>query len=183
MIDKITPSNKLYTKFIVQYTIVILSISITSAIISELAINKAAWVLYFIFPYLIGIWLIRLYTDSISYNITSTEIIVRKGVITKTKKIVMYRTVTNMELKAGILDKFFNIATVEIHTAGNTTGGAEEKLIGMLEVEEIKETILERIRLLNPPDFLVGSRVINEISVNAIPILKELQSLNEELRD
>ncbi|MCE7737334.1 MAG: hypothetical protein GPJ54_20765, partial [Candidatus Heimdallarchaeota archaeon] len=49
--------------------------------------------------------------------------------------------------------------------------------------EEIKETILERIRLLNPPDFLVGTGKTNAESVNALPILRELQSLNDELKD
>lgn len=183
MIDNITPSKKLFTKFIVQYTIVILSILIISAIISEIRIGKSAWILYFIFPYFLGIWFLRTYVNSITYHITNTEILVNKGVITRTSKIVLYRTVTNMELKVGFFDKFFDMATVEIHTAGNKTGGAEENLIGLLEGEEIKDTILERIRLLNPPNFVVGTGKINIGSLNAIPILKELQSLNEELRD
>lgn len=130
----------------------------------------------------IAIWVIWIYCNSIWYQITDTEIIVHKGVITKTEKIVPYRTVTNIEVKQGIFDRIFNISTVDVHTAGSSKMGPEEGLIGLINGNEIKETILERIRLLNPPNFVQsGSQIATEFHIN--PILEEFRDLNRELKE
>jgi uncharacterized membrane protein YdbT with pleckstrin-like domain len=126
------------------------------------------------------------YYHSIWYQITDTEIIVHKGIITKTEKIVPFRTVTNIETKRGIFDRIFGIGSVKVHTAGssNTNTGAEEDLMGLISPDEIKETILERMRLLNPPDFtsMVASMIASQPDPDRLkPILNELRDLNEKI--
>ncbi|MHA2028993.1 MAG: PH domain-containing protein [Candidatus Hodarchaeales archaeon] len=129
-----------------------------------------------------AIWLISMYCNSIWYQITDTEIIVHKGIITKTEKIVPYRTVTNIEVKRGIFDRLFDISSIEIHTAGSSKIGPEEGLVGLINGVEIKDTILERIRLLNPPNFAQSTG--QPIStVNLKPIVDEIKDLNAKMRE
>lgn len=128
------------------------------------------------------------YYDSIWYRITETEIEVFKGIITYTHKIVPFRTITNVDQKQGPFDRIFGISSVNIHTAGNSgqTIGPEEQIVGMIEGEEIKDTILERIRLLNPIDFSqqpqsAGRNNVPKIQQGLQLLRDELKSLNQEL--
>ena len=71
---------------------------------------------------LIGILIIVLisgpYYRSLKYEIMDEEVIVRAGIITKSVKHVPYRTVTNLVVKRGILDRLFGLGTLNIQTAG-----------------------------------------------------------------
>ncbi|HSG28204.1 MAG TPA: PH domain-containing protein, partial [Candidatus Krumholzibacterium sp.] len=59
------------------------------------------------------------YYRSLSYEIQDDEVIVRVGIVTKSVKHVPYRTVTNITINRGILDRlFFNLGTLNIQTAG-----------------------------------------------------------------
>ncbi len=54
-----------------------------------------------------------------SYQICDDEVIVNVGIITKTVKHVPYRTVTNITINRGLLDRLiFDIGTLKIQTAG-----------------------------------------------------------------
>ena len=135
-------------------------------------------------PGIISAGLIQKYYQSIWYQITDTEVIVHKGIITKTMKIVPYRTITNIELKRGLFDRGFKISTIEIQTAGFTRSGVEEKLVGLIDADDIIETIIERIRLLNPIN-VPGKQSSGEHLVEKkglINIRNELKSLNKELK-
>ncbi|RMG32621.1 MAG: hypothetical protein D6732_13180 [Methanobacteriota archaeon] len=121
-----------------------------------------------------GVPFINAYFRSISYTLTETEIIIHKGILTKSLKIIPFRTITNIELKHGFFDRIFRISTVEVMTAGTPAGkSSDEKLTGLPDGKEIKETIIERIALLNPPQFfstdtpfqaiLEGIREVNEV--------------------
>lgn len=77
---------------------------------------------------------LKWYYRSISYQINDHEVIVKKGIITKTKKIVPFRTITNLEIHRGPLDRYLQLATIDVQTAGGTTGQTgkpEEQLIGL----------------------------------------------------
>ncbi|MHA2169165.1 MAG: PH domain-containing protein [Candidatus Kariarchaeaceae archaeon] len=130
----------------------------------------------------LGVLIVWWYYSTIWYQITDTEVVVHKGIITKTQKIVPYRTITNVEIKRGIFDRMFNIGTVDIHTAGSSRLGAEEGMVGIVDTEEIKETVLERIRLLNPPDFASSNQSVEENSPILHQIQKALHDLNEDLK-
>lgn len=125
------------------------------------------------------------YVSTLRYTITDTEVIAKKGIITKTEKYVPYRTITNIDLKAGVFDRIFNLYTLEIQTAGNSPSkiGPEEKLVGLVEGDEIRETILERIRLLNPPQFAMASRETTSLGSKTLSeIHHEFKSLNQDLQ-
>lgn len=87
------------------------------------------------------------YYRSLQYEILEDEVIVRAGIITKSVKHVPYRTVTNLTVKRGILDRIFGLGTLNIQTAGMSgTNTAEESLVGLINVQEIYEIVAAELR-------------------------------------
>ncbi len=88
------------------------------------------------------------YYRSLSYEIQDDEVIVRAGIITHSVKHVPYRTVTNITVKRDIFDRwFFGLGTLNIQTAGMSgTTGAEEKLVGLTNVDEVYEMVVTELR-------------------------------------
>jgi uncharacterized membrane protein YdbT with pleckstrin-like domain len=87
------------------------------------------------------------YYRSLSYEIQDDEVIVRVGIVTKSVKHVPYRTVTNISIKRGILDRFmFDIGTLNIQTAGMSgTTGAEQSLVGLEDVHGVYEDVVKKL--------------------------------------
>jgi len=87
------------------------------------------------------------YYRSLSYEIQDDEVIMHVGILTKSVKHVPYRTVTNLTIKRGILDRLFGIGTLNIQTAGMSgTTGAEESLEGLPNVQEVYEIVVTELR-------------------------------------
>jgi putative membrane protein len=88
------------------------------------------------------------YYRSLKYEILEDEVIVRAGIITKSVKHVPYRTVTNLTIKRGILDRLFGLGTLNIQTAGMSanTNTAEESLVGLINVQEVYELVAAELR-------------------------------------
>jgi membrane protein YdbS with pleckstrin-like domain len=112
-----------------------------------------AWLI----PYVI---LVPSYVRSIEYSVksesgeTMPEVYVRKGIVTISRKHVPFRTITNIESKAGPFDRFFGIGSVSIETAGysgSQTTGPEEKLEGIVFYEEVRDFILNELRKYRAP--------------------------------
>jgi membrane protein YdbS with pleckstrin-like domain len=98
--------------------------------------------------WLIPVYLwIPLYVKSLRYEIQEDEVIVHVGVLTKSVKHVPYRTVTNLHVKRGPLDRLFGLGTVDIQTAGiSGDKGAEESLVGLLNYSSVYENVATQIR-------------------------------------
>jgi membrane protein YdbS with pleckstrin-like domain len=108
------------------------------------------------------------YIESIEYSVkaesgeTMPEIYVKKGILTITRKHVPFRTITNIESKAGPFDRLFGIGNISIETAGysgNQTTGPEEKLEGILFYEEVRDYILNELRRFRAP-YTIGTEVV-----------------------
>ena len=98
-------------------------------------------------------WLISMllsvpYFRSLRYEILEDEVIVHVGIITHSVKHVPYRTVTNITVKRDIFDRwFFNLGSLNIQTAGMSgQSGAEEKLVGLENVQEVYEMVVAELR-------------------------------------
>lgn len=98
--------------------------------------------------YVPAMLLTGLYYRSLSYEIQDDEVIVRAGIWTHSVKHVPYRTVTNMTIKRGILDRwFFGLGSLHIQTAGMSgTPGAEEVLEGLSNVQEVYEIVVKELQ-------------------------------------
>lgn len=87
------------------------------------------------------------YRRSLQYEIEDDEVIVRGGVLTKTVKHVPYRTVTNIEITRGLIDRALGIGSLKIQTAGMSgSTGAEEHLAGVANVDEVYERVVTNLR-------------------------------------
>ena len=113
--------------------------------------------LIWLVPYLI---FVPAYVRSIEYSVksesgeTMPEVYVRKGIVTISRKHVPFRTITNIESKAGPFDRLFGIGSVSIETAGysgSQTTGPEEKLEGIVFYEEVRDFILNELRKYRAP--------------------------------
>jgi len=99
------------------------------------------------------VWILALllagpYYSSLSYEVQDDEVIVRVGIITHSVKHVPYRTVTNITVSRDILDRwFFGLGSLHIQTAGMSgKSGAEEKLVGLPNVQEVYEMVVTELR-------------------------------------
>ncbi len=99
------------------------------------------------------VWVVALilaapYYASLSYEIQDDEVIVDVGVITHSVKHVPYRTVTNVVVRRDIFDRwFFGLGSLHIQTAGMSgQSGAEEKLVGLTNVQEVYEIVVRELR-------------------------------------
>lgn len=91
---------------------------------------------------LIGSVLIPFYINSINYTLTTHEVIVNKGIITKSQKVVNFRNITNFNQRIGPFDRLIggdNFGTIAIETAGMSGQKArpEQRLEGVVPVREL----------------------------------------------
>jgi len=86
---------------------------------------------------------------SLEYTIEDDEIRANKGVFWKKRVAMPYAKITNIDITQGPVQRMFNIGNIHVQTAG--AGGAqgaraELKLWGITDLEELKNTIMEKVR-------------------------------------
>lgn len=130
--------------------------------------------------WLFAIILSVFYHRSLSYEIQDDEIIVRVGIVTKSVKHVPYRTVTNITVKRGILDRAFGIGTLAVQTAGMSgTSGAEQSLVGLDDVQAIYNDVAGKLREFRGA---MSPTAAEEETVRESPQGDVMASMLEELR-
>ena len=120
------------------------------------------------------------YCNSISYELMEKEVIIRRGVITKTNKFIPYRTITNVEVKRDPLDRLLNIGYIELETAGySSKKGPEGKIEGVHTsvLESFQNEIINKVRLIR------GSSGISHDTEDTVftGILNEIKDLKSAL--
>jgi len=126
------------------------------------------------------------YYRSLVYEVQDDEVIVRAGIWTKSVKHVPYRTVTNLTVKQDILDRRLGIGTLNIQTAGMSgTTGAEERLVGLTDVQEVYEIVVTELRRFRGSMAPTAAEVEGEPAValtNALSaILAEIRAIRQAL--
>ena len=155
----VTPDRKYLFRMRLIVTIVALAIlawgillGLILAITGEIRLS-GAMALFFFAVVLNGLWwLIALiltgpYYRSLRYEVQDDEVVVYAGLWTKSVKHVPYRTVTNLEVKRDVVDRWLGIGTLNIQTAGMSgQKGAEERLVGLSNVQEVYASVAEELR-------------------------------------
>ncbi|MFX1487264.1 MAG: PH domain-containing protein [Promethearchaeota archaeon] len=152
------------------------------------------FVMYAIFGFMLlwaipaAIW-IPFYYRSIEYQILPEEIVAKRGVIWKNEQRIPYFKVTNINVRRGPLERAFGLGHIGIQTAGlGATSIAEERIAGLRNPEEIRETVMERIRrfgkepigITEAPTPRVTRRPVAEEELLR-QILDELKKIREKL--
>lgn len=151
------PNPKYQVKLLVVNTVIAFLILVGTEILSALIgldDPNAALTIFLIFTgfdalyWLIAIAVVLPYYRSLRYEIREDEVIVHVGIFTQSIKHVPYRTVTNITISRDIFDRwFFNLGTLQIQTAGMSgQSGAEEKLVGLENVQEVYEMVVKELR-------------------------------------
>ncbi len=133
--------------------------------------------------------LVPLYYRSIEYEMGEEELVVRRGIITKSEANVPYRTVTNIDVKRGPLDRMLGIGGLHIHTAGygGQQSSAEATLVGLRDYEGMLAELraaLHRYRART--GVAVGVNEVEELAgastdVVLREILAELRALRQHM--
>jgi uncharacterized membrane protein YdbT with pleckstrin-like domain len=127
------------------------------------------------------------YFRSLRYEILEDEVIVHVGIITHSVKHVPYRTVTNITIRRDIFDRwFFNLGSLNIQTAGMSgQSGAEEKLVGLKNVQEVYEIVVTELRrfrgAMSPTS--VQEELPADSSASLIEEVKAIRQLLEQKRN
>ena len=146
------PSVRLQAKYVL-YVWLIFGLCILPFILFGF-IPDLGWAYVVLFLIANALWiapallLIPLYYRSISYELGDEEVVVRKGILTKTVQTVPYRTVTNVDMKRGILDRSLGLGSLHIHTAGYSAQqtSAEAKLSGLEDYDAVAQELLTALR-------------------------------------
>ncbi len=148
------PSSRYLVKLLIGIAVAgVLSISGTMGM-GLLIPDRDATVVFGLFALAEAVvWVLALllagpYYASLRYEIQDDEVIVDVGVITHSVKHVPYRTVTNVVVRRDLLDRwFFGLGSLHIQTAGMSgQSGAEEKLVGLTNVQEVYELVVRELR-------------------------------------
>lgn len=99
--------------------------------------------------------LILFYYQSIHYEIGDEELVVRRGLLTKSVKMVPIRAVTNISLRRGLFDRLLGIGSIKVETAGqmgsdSSAPSPELSLDGLREYEKIYRQISSIIKHYQP---------------------------------
>ena len=126
--------------------------------------------------------LFPVYYRSIFYELREDEIVVHKGIITKSTKVVPYRTVTNLHMKRDLLDRYvFKLGTLNVQTAGMSgQTGAEEVLVGLEDYEGVMQMVREELRRYRS-SMATGTEV--EAPAGAQPVSLVSDELLQEVRE
>lgn len=146
------PSEKLVTWFIADFFILILFLLlcfvVPVAFIPDVPLLAdaiiIAIVLVIVVLYLI--W-VKLYYDSMWYELHDDEMRWKRGVIFRSTGIVPYNRVTNIDIKQGPVMRVLGISTVSIQTAGYSGAAVPEIRIEAIEhADELRELIRNLVR-------------------------------------
>lgn len=156
MIDKpdFLPLNKKYFKLMLVRRITFFLVLIVSAIVFYL-VNKdkeipfsvfvTSGVALFLFG-LIYILLTRIIFNRKKYLVHDTYLSYKKGLLINQMTVVPFSRIQHIEIDEGPIERFFNLSTLSIYTAGDS--GKDLKISGLKKdrAQEIKELITAYIK-------------------------------------
>jgi len=189
------PNSRYQIKLLVVNTVIAFLILVGTGVLAALIgldDPSAALTIFLIFTgfdalyWLVAIAITLPYYRSLRYEIREDEVIVHVGIFTHSVKHVPYRTVTNITISRDIFDRwFFNLGTLQIQTAGMSgQSGAEEKLVGLENVQEIYELVgteLRRFRGGMSPTTAEEELLSDQSKSTASAMLEELRAIRRLL--
>lgn len=184
------PENEQKTLWIIDWAIpfvIGLIVLVILALFAErvvFGICLAGWLIVML---LILLWIPAFY-KSLEYIIDSDSVKAKAGVFWRKNVTIPYIKVTNLDVTQGPIERIFDIGTIHVQTAG--AGGqqgakAEQKLVGIRNLDGLKDTIMERIRdyTISAPDQVKEKITQQEDAQIFERILKELKAIRQVLEN
>ncbi len=126
-------------------------------------------------------WIPR-FTSSVKYLLEDDRIVIDKGVWWKTKSVVPYNRITNINVYQGPISRRFGLGHLAIQTAGfsgvDRSGikTAEADIFGIKNFEEIKDVVIDAIKGITPTAVEAGTeehRNVNEAMLNELQRIRK----------
>ena len=147
---RFVPNSRYRTKLYWSTTLIALSIVAFGALLGWLLSldrsigARGGWITFVVMAGIAllcwapGMLLSGPYYRSLRYEICEDEVIVHAGILTRSVKHVPYRTVTNLTVRRGVLDRWLGLGSLDIQTAGiSGTNKAEQSLVGVENADEV----------------------------------------------
>lgn len=132
---------------------------VTVAFLLEISVGVVAALSSFVpivIAVAISLYWISKFHSSVKYVLEDDEIIVTKGVWWKTKSVVPYNRITNVNVYQGPISRHFGLGKLAIQTAGfsgvSSSGykTAEAEIFAVENFEEIKDIVMNFVKGLKP---------------------------------
>ncbi len=142
--------------WLIVFIIVMVPLVILYLLVPPREVPKWAWTFgmlgWVVLMGLIALW-IPVFYRSLQYVIDSDGVRMKKGVFWKRNVTVPFAKITNVDVTQGPLQRAFDVGIIHVQTAG--AGGAqgaqaELRLVGVRDLEGLKETIMDRLRGRKP---------------------------------
>jgi membrane protein YdbS with pleckstrin-like domain len=130
----------------------------------------------------VALYWIPKFHSSIRYVLEEDEIVVEKGVWWKTKSMVPYNRITNVNIYQGPISRRYGIGRLAVQTAGfsgvNSSGQktAEADIIGIRNFEETKDAVMSYVKGMKPVAVEAEAEPIKDINRE---ILEELRGIRK----
>ncbi len=182
---KLKPEKELKILWIITWAILLVLGIIFLAVLSievsvqVVGVSILGWIVIMI-PVII--WIPAAF-HALEYYIDDEGVKMKGGVVWKKHVTVPYSKITNVDITQGPLQRYYNIGTIHVQTAG--AGGkqgekAELKINGIRKLEEVRNTIIEKVK---DSTYLVARR--EESKEESVPIGKVLifEDILQELKE
>jgi len=154
---KIKPEKELKTLWLITWTVwlvagvLLLTPLFFIGIESWIALTSIFVYILILIPVLI--WINAAF-NAIEYCIDDEGVKMKGGAVWKKHVTVPYSKITNVDVTQGPMQRYFNVGTIHIQTAG--AGGqqgqkAELKINGIREMDKIKDIIIKKVKEVTYP--------------------------------
>jgi uncharacterized membrane protein YdbT with pleckstrin-like domain len=187
------PDKKYFTKVLyIQFTISIVLIIVMAIIhlIILVADGKleAAYIVWFIgilclfLMWIFSTLIARLWIKNLEYIVHDDRVNIHLGILTKTKKNIPFRAITDFVLERTLYDRLLGIGSIKIQTAGQShqPSGYEGKLGGLVEYEKWHMEFREKVKLLHPVSESGTTSEADKMS--DVSLLKQILAELKEIR-
>lgn len=107
-----------------------------------------------------GKWVTRKYLQSHQCTLTNRSLKVCKGILTKVEKTVPLDRITDLGIVQGPIMRYFDIESLSVETAGQSSAGSLVHLAGIKNGREFRDAVLKQ------RDLVVGS--VEDAAANSI---------------
>jgi hypothetical protein len=193
MENSIKPDPRYTTKCIWIHLTVSLSLLFIAALIHLIIVLAggeilAAYIIWLIMAgFVILLWIIsypitRLWIKNLSYFILEDRVSINKGILTKTRQNIPFRSITDFALEQTIFDRLLHIGSIKIQTAGqsHSPSGYEGKLAGLIDFETLHGNLRKKIRQLHPTSEALTT--VEPVEQRDAPLLNQILAELKEIR-
>ena len=82
------------------------------------------------------------------YALREKDVVYKSGIIAETTTIIPLNRIQHVALDEGLFSRIYGLATLEIHTAGGSTGHMKIAGIPVEKAKMIKEALVKRLDIL-----------------------------------